>query len=162
MNFKLLIISELLIVILLLVACENVSNSYDSNNNLTFIEARLGGCHGQDFPNLKYNISDEVDTVIFSFINDTLDIYVGLNYICCAPFISEAHILNDSILMNLNDTCSNVYQTCYCRCNCYYTWDFLFIDIQEKKYYYKIMLYDPREENPIIFREGMIDLGTIN
>jgi hypothetical protein len=42
---------------------------------------------------------------------------------------------------------------------CYYSWDFLFTGMQEKKYYYRVTLVDPQQEGPIIFREGMIDLG---
>ena len=85
-----------------------------------------------------------------------------VNYICCAPFTSEAIISNDSIFMNLTDTCLYPYQSCYCRCMCYYTWDFLFVDFKEKEYYFKIILNDPREENPIILDEGFIDLSINN
>ncbi len=148
--------------LLLWLACENKSNNNQTTNNPKYIKTLFGGCNGQDFPDLKRSYIEEEDTVIFSIVNDTLDIYVGLNYICCAPFTTDASITNDSILMNLNDTCSSVYQTCYCRCMCYYTWDFLFADFQKKEYYFKIVLHEPREEDPITVKEGYIDLETIN
>ena len=85
--------------------------------------------------------------------------FVGINYICCAPFDSETEIVGDTLKMNISDTCSNHSQSCYCKCNCYYTWDFQFIDFEKKEYDFIIFLNDPREDNTIIFKEGKIDLS---
>ena len=143
-------------LILVLIECE------EPDKNITYVRTELGGCNGQDFNDFKSAGEEQEDTVIFTIYKDTLDIYVGINYICCAPFTPESIISNDSIIMTLNDTCSNPYITCYCRCMCYYTFDFLFVDFEEKEYFFKIILNDPREENPTIFREGKIDLSTKN
>ena len=56
---------------------------------------------------------------------------------------------------NVNKGKSEPYQDCYCRCHCYYTFDY----VSEKKYNWQIVLSDPREDNVIVFAEGVID-GT--
>ncbi len=149
-------------LIFLLVECEKTSDNGYVDKNITYVKTVIGGCNGLNFPQLKSGIDESADTVVFTIENDTLDIFIGLNYICCAPFTSNAIISNDSIIMTLNDTCSNPYQNCYCRCICYYIWDYLFIDFDEKEYFFKIILIDPREENPVIVNEGKIDLSTDN
>ena len=146
-------------IFLVLPVCEKESDNHDVSGKISYIKTELGGCHGQYFDDLKSAKNDEKDTVIYKIKNDTLDIYVGLNYICCAPFTSEAFISNDTIHMVIRDTCPFPYQSCYCRCMCYYTWDFLFTGFENKEYYHIIMLHDPREEKPIMIKEGMIDLS---
>jgi len=43
---------------------------------------------------------------------------------------------------------------------CYYTWDFLFTSLSQNVYYYKIVLLNPVEGEPIIFREGKIEISN--
>jgi len=141
-------------------SCEKDSDTKANENEIDFVRQVLGGCHNQDFSDLKNATEDKADTVEFTIISeDTLNVFVGINYICCAPFISEVEILHDTLIMEISDTCSFPYQSCYCRCMCYYTWDFQFIYFEPKEYYYKIKLDDPREQNTILFREGVIDLS---
>ena len=151
-----------ILIIFILTGCEKKPDDDSSGQEIYCVKTKSGGCNNQTFNDIRIVTGEEQDTVIFSINNDTLDIYVGLNYICCAPFISEVNILNDSILISLTDTCPDPYNSCYCRCNCYYTWDFLFMYFEEKKYCFKIILNDPREENPIIFQEGSIDISISN
>ena len=117
-----------------------------------------GGCNNQDFSSLK-SATIENDTVYFSLINDTLSLFAGINYICCAPFTSEVNVSNDSIFVSLNDTCDESTGICYCRCNCYYTWEFLFGDFMEGTYYLKVELNDPRQNEATPVFEGLIDVG---
>ena len=132
----------------------------DNNSQINYVKTILGGCNNQDFEDLKSATLDYTDTVDFTIIGeDTLDVFVGMNYICCAPFISETDIMNDTLIMTLSDTCSFPYQSCYCRCMCYYTWDFQFTGFKEKEYKFIVKLNDPREENTIIFKQGVIDLS---
>ena len=149
-------------LLFILTECEKETNNNSSDKIITYLKTESGGCNGQIFDDLKSVSYEQEDTIVFSINNDTLNVFVGVNYICCAPFTSEAIISNDSIFMNLTDTCLYPYQSCYCRCICYYTWDFLFVDFKEKEYYFKIILNDPREENPIILDEGFIDLSINN
>jgi len=150
----------LVFLLFVLIKCEKESDNNDPEKELSYVKTDAGGCNDQDFEGLKSVSDDPNDTVIFSVVNDTLDIYVGVNYICCAPFTSEATISNDSILLTLTDTCSDMNSLCYCRCMCYYTWDFLFVDFMEKEYYFKILLDDPHENNPIVFKEGTVDFSV--
>jgi hypothetical protein len=159
---KYILVIGTIFLIFFLSGCENESDHHDADRELTYIKTKAGGCNGQNFDGLKSVSYEQNDTVVFSVKNDTLDIYVGVNYICCAPFESEAVISNDSILMNLTDTCSDMNNLCYCRCMCYYTWDFLFTDFMKKEYYFKILLDDPHENNPIVFKEGVIDFSMKN
>ena len=135
-----------------------ITSNYDpyGNGQINHWKTIPGGCNVQDTSNLKSTVAEN-DTVITSIINDTLDIYAGINYICCAPFITSTNIINDSITIVINDTCSFPYETCYCKCMCYYTWDFLFTDLLQKVYNYKIILFNPVNGEPVIFREGKIE-----
>lgn len=143
-----------------LTCCDKDSNSKSDEKKITFLKTISGGCHNEVFSDLKSSTEDCIDTVIFTIINkDTLNAFVGLNYICCAPFITETIINNDTLTMEISDTCSSTYETCYCRCDCYYTWDFQFVDFEKKEYYYIVKINDPREENTIIFKQGKIDLS---
>ncbi|MBN2481767.1 MAG: hypothetical protein JXB19_08510 [Bacteroidales bacterium] len=153
------LISGVFFVFLVLPMCEKETDNNNISDKISYIKTLPGGCHGQYFDDLKSACDAEKDTVICNIENDTLDIFIGLNYICCAPFISETFISNDSIHMLIQDTCSFPYQSCYCRCMCYYTWDFLFTGFENKQYYYIIMLHDPREEKPVMIEEGIIDLS---
>ena len=133
------------------------SNPSGGDHQIAYVKTKPGGCNNAAIRDLKSTI-EENDTVIASILNDTLDLCVGINYVCCAPFTSETNIQNDSILITVHDTCSLPYQNCYCKCMCYYTWNFLFSNIQQKTYTYKVILINPGEENPIVFGEGKIEV----
>lgn len=143
-------------LILVLIKCEKSADN--PIGNITLSGTIPGGCNDETLMLTKDAVSEE-DTVTFTTINDTLDVYVGINYICCAPFQTGASISNDSIVIIITDICDLNAMTCYCRCMCYYTWHFLFSDYAEKEYYFKIILNDPREEDPIVLKEGILDLS---
>jgi len=128
----------------------------DENSIPSYVGSVLGGCNGQKSLTLK-SAGNEKDTVIYFLKNDTLHIFTGLNYTCCAPFETSASFTGESINMDVKDKCSNL-SLCYCKCICYYTFDFRFTGFENKKYSYKIMLTDPRQSGPVVFREGWIDL----
>ncbi|MBN1158737.1 MAG: hypothetical protein JXA61_05100 [Bacteroidales bacterium] len=156
---KTVLIPGIFLCFLIIAMCEEASDHHDVSDEISYIKTEEGGCHGQYFGGLKSTWNEEKDTVICNIENDTLDIFVGLNYICCAPFISETIISNDSIRMLIQDTCPFPYESCYCRCMCYYTWDFLFTDYEDKEYCYMILLQDPREEKPVLIKEGILDFS---
>lgn len=130
----------------------------EHEKDITFLRTDLGGCHDLDSYALKSAPEEQKDTVIFTVKNDTLDVFVGLNYICCAPFTSDAITSRDTIILTLTDTCNFPEESCYCRCMCYYTWNFLFTDFGGKEYHYKIILHNPQEEKPVVFSEGSVIL----
>ncbi len=146
------------VVLFTLAMCSKDSNDPEDSGTITFVKTNPGGCNGQGFSSMK-SILDENDTLIFTLKNDSLDALIGLNYICCAPFTTETKVSNDSIFMTIRDTCPSPYTSCYCKCMCYYTWNFLFNNVEDKEYYYRVVLIDPRQEGPQVFREGMLDLG---
>jgi hypothetical protein len=124
---------------------------------ISYLKSILGGCNNKTEENIELG-NEKRDTVIIALTNDTLNIFAGLNYICCAPFVTDCNIKNDSIFITITDTCSNPYQDCYCRCNCYYTFNYYFNSISAKKYYWQIILNDPREENETILKMGIIEV----
>ena len=155
-----LIVLGIISLLFILVMCEKESST--GSKEINFLKIVPGGCNLDKSGNLKNTNIDEKDTATFTIVNnDTLDVFIGLNYTCCAPFTSETGISNDSILINITDTCPLTSTSCYCKCMCYYTWNCLFDNLDRKKYYFKIVLNDPREENPIIFKEGILDLSKI-
>lgn len=145
----------LLIGIAFMLALCQKNDSADEPSKLTYIETELGGCNAPLSAQLK-SILLKNDTVGISIQNDSISIFVGLNYICCAPFQSEYEIKNDSILISIKDTCPNPYHSCYCRCDCYYTWDFKFIQSGQGNWHYQIKLFSPREAGVKIIQKGII------
>ena len=151
---KNLILLSIVFLPIIMSNCERESNNVA--HKITYHTTKFGGCNGQDFT-LKRTSQDFPDTVVFSIIDDTLNVFVGVNYICCAPIKTVTNIVNDSLLMVISDTCSYPYQSCYCRCNCYYTFDFQFVNFEEKVYNFQILLNDPRVDESIIFQTGQIN-----
>ena len=139
----------------------NISCSRDDGpeegGDLVFIETLPGGCNGVEFGGMKTMV-EEPDTVYFKVNNDTLDAFVGINYLCCAPFDTETRVSGDSIFMLIKDTCPEP-MSCYCKCMCYYTWDFLFNGIEDREYYYRVTLDSPLEEGPRVLWEGDFGIG---
>jgi hypothetical protein len=156
---KILFAAGIVVVLIMLAMCTKDADDLAGSKAITYVKTNTGGCNGQSFDELK-SATDNADTLIFTVRDDTLNAFIGLNYICCAPFTSEVKISGDSIIMTISDTCSDPYHSCYCRCNCYYTWYFLFADFENKAYYCKVILIDPRESAPAIFKEGILDLSN--
>lgn len=147
------------VLALILVMCKYNTDLPAEKKQITFIKTNPGGCNNQG-EDVAKRVLAENDTIIFDVGKDTLDVFVGLNYICCAPFTSETQVSNDSIFITFTDTCAVDIQSCYCKCMCYYTWNFLFSVTGEKKYWFEIILIDPREDRPIILKESWIDLDN--
>jgi hypothetical protein len=113
-------------------------------------EVVYGGCAGLfDMPdaspartNAGYLI-ESPDTLIIAWA-DSLEIFLGLNYICCAPFAADYGVAQDTLLLYVSDTCSVPYTTCYCRCMCYYTFTWKFAGGEEDVGNLRVELFDPR------------------
>jgi len=85
------------------------------------------------------------DTLYWKIESDTLHLHIGINYICCAPFLLTCSQNADDLEVTLNDTCAAPYDSCYCRCMCFYEFETLFSNFQGDKYKLKIYLHDPRQ-----------------
>ena len=139
-----------------LIMCQKNDESIDKKK-LSFIKTELGGCNKSASLQNKSAVIKN-DTVDISIENDSISVFVGLNYICCAPFATDCEIKNDSIFMTIKDTCSWGIKSCYCRCDCYYTFDFKFVKSGNSNYNYKILLFDPRKSGSKLIKEGAIIL----
>lgn len=126
-------------------------------DEIIFYKTVPGGCNDAVFEAILAPALDDIDTVEYTLLDDTLAIFVGLNYICCAPFTTEATIVNDTLKIAIRDTCTFPFEACYCRCMCYYTWDFKFVHFTKKEYHLIIELTDPREEEILLIKKGRID-----
>lgn len=146
-----------ILIVLFFTGCENSPAVLPEANDLQYFKTNPGGCNNEDFSDLK-SATIENDTVYFSVVNDTLNLFTGLNYICCAPFVSSVSVVNDSIFVSITDTCNEEDLNCYCRCNCYYTWNFMFGNFSGKSYFLKIKLVDPRQDSPITIFEGLKEI----
>jgi len=142
---------------MILVSCSDENG--EPGTNPALVKTIPGGCNNMKSGTLKSAQAEEPDTVMFSLRKDTLVMFTGINYICCAPFKTETTVHNDSLIVRLNDTCNFPKENCYCKCMCYYTWEFLFTGFQnEKKQGYKVILEDPRQKEPVVIKQGTIKL----
>jgi hypothetical protein len=150
-------------ILLLSFGCSD-NDELSENNSLVYISTELGDCdnkivflHIQDNKDTIIDNQDK-DTIITFIEADFLNIFIGYNYTCCTDFDTQCEVKNDSVLITIKDTCPSALD-CYCRCTCYYTFDFKFSGIKKnKKYVYKVLFFDPRvNKNKIIF-EGNLKL----
>ena len=145
------------LLLLCFTGCENMNDTPPEMSELVFLKTEAGGCNNQIFNDLK-NGTFENDTIYFSNQKDTLTIFTGLNYICCAPFETYATTHNDTIFILIEDTCSEPYTDCYCRCICYYTWNFRFKALVKPTFWLKIELIDPRQNERIVIADHNISI----
>ncbi len=151
---KILNIASGFFLLLMLCCCnQETGDSIESG----FIKTIPGGCNNMKSAELKHVTVEERDTVTFRLIKDTLVMFTGINYVCCAPFQTTAILRNDSLVITLDDTCILQQQNCYCKCMCYYTWEFLFAGFQKGKIKgYKVILDDPRQKEPFLLMQGSL------
>ena len=149
----------LFIGMLFLLSCNN-----DQNTKLTekmlYVKTELGGCNIQsDLRNDNSEIED--DTVIITISADSVNVFVNLPYSCkLAPFETQVETIGDIMYMYIIDKCwvyDGAGDDCYQRCMCNYTFDFVFKYQGEVNQKYKILLIDPRREEPSIISESIIN-----
>ena len=147
------VIAVCLVTSLMFASCD--SNKEESKGNLQYVTTELGGCNKKsDLRSDEPEAKDDEFTITVS--GESVHVFVGRNYICCAPFETKCETIDDVIIMSIIDICENPYADCYCRCMCYYTFDFVFTYQGKFNQKYKILLIDPREEKPLIISEGVI------
>jgi len=113
------------------------SGCKQNNHTAKFVSIEYGGCYGQtDFSDLQRD--NENDTIIFNFQNDTLKVRVGINYICCSVLDATQIVDNNNILLTITDNTPSPED--YCKCECYYTFDYYFTDLSEKSYVINVIL----------------------
>ncbi|MFB6319010.1 hypothetical protein [Saccharicrinis sp. FJH54] len=139
------------------ISCEDPNK--EDTVKIEYISVQPGGCNLRNLSTeIKSILLEEQDTLLIQMNDDTLNAFIGIRYICCAPFETHTDFNNDTLFIKIKDTCKVDQESCYCRCMCYYTWNFKFRIIEQQTYYYLITLYDPVSEETMIFRKGSISL----
>ena len=150
----------LLVICFIETACET---NETNNEKLLYEKTELGGCNNiKTATTRSYNSKTETfdnDTVIITVAKESVDVFVGINYTCkSTPFETKCEITDNVVCMYIIDICNDNSENCYYRCSCYYTFDFIFKREQTAKLNqkYKVLLIDPKEEEPVLISEGII------
>jgi hypothetical protein len=109
------------ILIPILLSITFISCYKNELGNLKYIETIPGGCALHVAFPLKSIQIMKPDTVTYSIIDDSLNIFVGFNATCCSEYNTSSSIEGDSILIKILTT-----QVGLCNCICYYTYNFKF------------------------------------
>jgi hypothetical protein len=135
-----------------ILACEK---DKEEASKLNHVETLYGGCNN----NLEKSsvLEGENDTVIVLIENDTLNIRVGVNYMCCAIFEGKSENTGDTLQITVSDICT-ADDTCYCKCMCYYTFDFRYAGFEAGDYRFKVKLWDALEKKYIVLFKGVITI----
>ncbi|MCK9559313.1 MAG: hypothetical protein M0R44_02570 [Candidatus Marinimicrobia bacterium] len=137
--YTVLIFSSLIFVFLTCTDSERQTAS-----TLSLLRTDYGGCNGfMEVPRWNWEIKE--DGLSWEISDDTLKIFSGIEYICCAPFVVESQQNGDSLTIMIRDTCYTPYETCYCRCTCYYEFLTLFTGYNGDRYNLAVWLHDPRQ-----------------
>ncbi len=144
MNHKVAVTILAGVLLLLMTAC---SEEDKSPTTLTYLCTDYGGCNGQGADFVLPKMTFDNDTLYWKIHDDLLEIFIGINYICCAPFKIEANQVGDSLKIMIRDTCKAPYQDCYCRCVCYYEFSSIFSNFTGDTYHLSVYLHDPRQSH---------------
>ena len=150
----------LLVICLIETACET---NETSNENLLYEKTELGGCNNITTSTTRSGNSKaetfDNDTIIITVAKESVQVFVGINYTCkCVPFETRYETTDNVMCMYIIDLCNDNSENCYYRCSCYYTFNFIFkrertVKLNQK---YKVLLIDPRKEDPVLISEGVI------
>ena len=102
-----------------------------SHDPISYSGAELGGCNGM-FKSESKDFGEENDTIAFTELEDTLQIFVGTNQTCCIEFGPESTISGDTLIMRINTLNDD-----FCDCICYYTFNFSYTGYTGQGFYYE-------------------------
>ena len=85
-----------IVFFLTIMSCEK-----NESGNLQYSKTIVGGCFLDKGSSLKNSQITQTDTVTYSFINDSLNIFVGFNAACCGEFSNSSSIQGDSIVIKI-------------------------------------------------------------
>ena len=129
--------------------------SVQDQNLVKYIKTILGGCNTDATENLRSSDLQE-DKVSFYATTDSIRVFVGINYTCSAPFETRCIIENNTVRMYITDVCEDA-SSCYDRCDCYYTFEFIFERTGKINYKYVVELISPMEGKSKILSEGNLE-----
>jgi hypothetical protein len=118
----------------------------ENHQTAKFVSITYGGCNSQsEVRESQRSVTDaENDTVIFDYQNGTLKVNVGINYICCSSFEATQGIDGNNISLLITETTPSPEQ--YCRCECYYTFNYCFTDLSQKSYIINVV-FDAKDDD---------------
>jgi hypothetical protein len=137
------LMSMVLMIFAMATSCEK-PKAKQNEDGIKFVKSELGGCNGQNAEDLKRNTQQgegEKDTIIFDLQNDTLNVFFGFDYTCCALFTLNQTITADTIYTFITDA-SAVDD--YCRCTCYYSFLSHYTDLLNGRYVFKFIVDAPQ------------------
>jgi hypothetical protein len=148
----------LLLLVATIVILYNCEKDKDNEKTpvINCVETLYGGCNTS--LEKSSGFSEENDTIIVFFENDTMTIHVGVNYICCANFAGKSETISDTLQITVTDNCSPE-DSCYCRCMCYYTFDFRYTGFETGDYPCKVRLWDGIEKTFKVLFQGTISIS---
>ncbi len=138
-------IKMILLGIILVGINDCANNETQSIETLTYSKTVYGGCNENSEGAILSKAVYENDTLYWEISDDTLKIFTGIQYICCAPFFVESYQNGDSVTVMIEDTCRTPYDSCYCRCICYYEFLTMFTGYDDDRYHLLVYLHDPRQ-----------------
>ena len=125
------------------IKCRRNLNGYENRTELLkYINTEYGGCNmlRKSFQSSSLK-SISNDTVYYSIKLDTLRISIGLNHICCVYFKIHQYQDNNNLYITLYDACKDTSISCYCTCECYYTFDVSFSNFKPNTDDYILNIY---------------------
>ena len=118
-------ISILIVFCMAVFLLTDCNKNEDQSDSIKIIKTIPGGCAVNNGDFYK-SISASSDTVTYSFISGNLDVFVGFGETCCGEYSTASSIRNDSVFINIKTVKHGM-----CRCECYYTYNFLFSGINQ-------------------------------
>lgn len=117
----------LMMTLVALVGCKTVQPK------AKLIDIKYTGCNGQrDVAESHMTDEEQPDGMTYSFIGDSLLLEVYINYICCAKFEATQKVEGDKITLMITETTASPDD--YCRCMCFYTFEFSYSDMSYDSY----------------------------
>ena len=142
-QFKVLLIWGILIVGFM--ACNDNGSEPPTAAILSLLRTEYGGCNEYKGGDILPKAAIQNDSLSWEISDDTLKIFTGITYICCAPFDVESEQSGDSLKIMIRDVCGISSEHCYCRCICYYTFLTIFTGYSGDRYHLAVWLHSPRQ-----------------
>ncbi len=125
-------------------ACIDSENGPQTAAILSLLRTEYGGCNEYKGGDILPKAAIQNDSLSWEISDDTLKIFTGITYICCAPFDVESEQSGDSLKIMIRDVCGISSEHCYCRCICHYTFLTIFTGYSGDRYHLAVWLHSPR------------------
>ena len=158
-RIKKLLVAGLTLAVLVFGMVGCADKSVSNSGGMRYVGVELGGCNIAEAVQRSNEPQAMNDTVVVNVSEKSARVSVQLNYTCkSTPFDTRYEEKDGVMYMYIIDTCGDTSETsdCYQRCTCCYTFDFNFNGQKTFNQQYRVVLTDPRQDQPIIFSEGVM------